>query len=413
MTGERTELQIPEVMHIESVTGNSPQPPPVDTAPKPESSPKPEPKSGGQPPAEDTPPEAPQRTQRELAMEAIALNRRKAIERELSYGEQMADDARADAGLTPLQHAKRSQPAVFDDPDAAPPAVEAPVQQAQQQEVPQQPVQRQPAADQIVTLGGQQFRVTPEQMAQLASLGALTINALQQQNRQQQQSPQAPQQQSLQVQQQPAQQQPQHILSPEESKALATRIQYGNETESARALEDMTNLIANRIAAAHPQVDPRQVVAFATQQALQQMRAEQALNANLTVIGNEYPEIFSNNSKAQLAAIKLDGIRRRDALLGVQQPDLMAYREACEEVRRDLGTPPPAPPQPQLQPTQTQGNSPPAQAGQPAQTRFEAKRAAPRSPIPAQRVAAADDQTSRFPSPAEVVAAMRKRRGQG
>jgi len=408
MTGETTELRVPEVMHIESVTGNAPAAPPA-------SIPTPEPKAGVEPPAAgDTPPEPPQRTQRELAMEQIALNRRKAIEKELNYGEVMADDARRDAGMEPLVHAKRSQPAVYDDPDMVQPpaAVEVPVQPSpiSPQATPQSPQAQVP--DQIVTVGGQQFRVTPEQMAQLASLGALTINALQQQQRQPQQQNQqpTPNVQPQQRQQQPSPRQASPVLTPEESKALATRIQYGNENESAKALEDMTALIANRIAAANPQVDPRAVVAYATQQAVQQIRQENALNANLNQIGNEYPEIFSNNSMAQLAALKLHGIRQRDALLGVQQPDLAAYREACEEVRRDLGTPPPAPPQ--SQPTQIQGNPPPAQAGQPVQSRFEAKRAAPRSPIPAQRVAAADDQTPRAPSPSEIVAAMRRRRGQ-
>ena len=96
--------------------------------------------------------------------------------------------------------------------------------------------------------------------------------------------------------------------------------------------------------------------------------------------------------------------------MGFQKSDLDAYREACELVRADLGTPPVPAPQPQ--PAQVQGNPPPAQAAPPAQSRFEAKRAAPRSPTAAQGVTSATPPATRALTASEIVAQMKKARGQ-
>lgn len=169
-------------------------------------------------------------------------------------------------------------------------------------------------------------------------------------------------------------------------------------------------LIGQRVMAQQPQLDPRAVVQYATQQAVQQIRQENELQGNLYAIGQEYPEIFNDQSLAQLAALKLHGIRQRDRVSGVQKHDLVAYREACDEVRAMFGTSPAAA-QPSAQPGQPDGSTQPVQAAQ-APTRFEAKRAAPSSPRPAQRVAPGGDQAQRFPTASEIVAKMKLSRGQ-
>lgn len=310
-----TELQVPEVMHFENLTGNNPTQETIHADPPPA-----EPKAPAAPPpapaAQDAPPAVPERTQREIAMEAIALARRKAIEKELRQGEDMADQARAEAGLQPMSRAARAAPAVVD--EGVDPAAPAPVVEAQPAPAaPAAPAAQQqlPVADQIVQIGNQQYKVTPYQLQQLASVGMVALNAMQRQ----QQQPQQPQQQAPAQPQQQAQPPaaPKSILTPEESRQFAQRIQYGNEAEGGAALQDMTMAIANRLAAANPQVDPRAVVQYATQQAVQQIRQEQQLNYNLNVIGSEYPDIFNNEGRAQLAALKLHSVRQRDQLYGI------------------------------------------------------------------------------------------------
>lgn len=359
-------------------------------------------------------------SQREIAMQEIAKRRAVAIEKELAYGEDMADRAREDAGQTALVHAKRTNPAEYDDSPAenqthepgasAAPATPEPaaVQQAKT-EAPAQADTRQ-----VITIGNQQYRVTPEELQRLASIGAVALDAMHRQQSQpvQQQNPQPQQQRPQQAPQQQQQRVPQALLTPEETRALAPRLQSYNEHESAAALQDLTQLIAARMQAANPQVNPQALANYAVQQATQQMRQEQALNNNLAVIGQEFPDVFSSNRVAQLAAITLHENRRRDAMLGIQKSDLDAYREACNDVVQDLNLRPAAP-----QPGQGTTQSAPSQAGtvqqqaQPA-SRHEAKRAAPRSPIPAQRVMSSPQQGQRFPTASEIVQKMKQQRGQ-
>jgi len=395
-------IDVPETMHIEAPVVQPPPAEPIAREPGEE---------GGEPVERVREP-----TARELAMEAIFKNRERAIAKELHYGEDLADNARRDAGEQPLQHERLD----VDEPEA--PAAQAAAAPAPASPVPPQPpAPAAPEAEhtQIITVSGVQYRVTDAQLAQLASVGAVALDAanrdqqeriVQAQRQQQGQQPHPQQQRPQQQPQAPQQQRP--MLSPEEAAALSRRLQYGNDTEGAAAVADMAQLIEARVRASNPQINPQALAQYATQQAIQQIQQQQALNFNLQTVGQEYPDVFADEGLSQLAALKLHGIRKRDQLLGVQKSDLVAYREACEEVRGVIYKNAPAQPQPTQDPVHTLPSqaSPTSAAAQ--ASRFQAKRAAPRSPQPAQRVIASETQERRYPSSSEIVAQMKKQRGQ-
>ncbi len=58
---------------------------------------------------------------------------------------------------------------------------------------------------------------------------------------------------------------------------------------------------------------------------------------NLTAIEREFPDIFADRDRSQLAAIQLVHLREQDAALGLQRPDLEAMREASMRTRALLG----------------------------------------------------------------------------
>lgn len=393
-------IDVPETMHIEAPQVEAPAPQPIE-------------RESGEDGAE--PERVREPSARELAMEAIFKNREKAIAKELHYGEDLADNARRDAGEQPLEHARLD----VDEPEAPAPKTEPVVPAARQVPVPAAPA---PAPAQpesrLVEYGGVTYKVNEEQYAKLASIGITALDAANRdqqeqavQARRQPQAPQ-PQQQAQRPQQVPqAPQQQRQLLSPEEAAALSRRLQYGNDTEGASAVADMAQLIEARVRATNPQINPQALAQYATQQAIQQIQQQQALNFNLQTVGQEFPDVFADEGLSQLAALKLHGIRKRDQLLGVQKSDLAAYREACEEVRGVVHKNLPAQPQPTPDPapmlSQASQTSAAAQA-----SRFQAKRAAPRSPQPAQRVIASETQARSYPSNSEIVAQMKKQRGQ-
>jgi hypothetical protein len=349
---------------------------------------------------------------REQAMLEIAANRKKAIAKELHYGEDLADRAREDAGQEALAHERLDvDPEAEPEPGAAEPAPKpAAVKPAAPPPAPEPQTQAQ--QQRIITLpNGQQHAVTEEQLAQLAAIGAVALEASRRAPEQPQQPQQQVQRQQPQPQQQAPQQAPRQVLTPEESQALSRRIQYGNDQESAAALQDMTQLMAARLQAAYPQVNPQRIAEYATQQAMQRIQQQNELNWNLQTLGNEFPDVFGDKTLAQLAALKLHEIRQTDQLMGIQKPDLTAYREAAAAVRSAVFKNAQPVPQPTLEPAL---NQQPSQASQEQaqQGRFEAKRAAPRSPQPAQRTLASPAESRRFPTNSEIVRQMQKSRGQ-
>ena len=368
--------------------------------------------------AEPTPKE-PQQSPRDIQMRAIAEARMRKIAEEVAYADTLGDEAHDVATGVELGTTSREKleaatssttPTITIDPTK--PAqlrtqVDAthtdPSEQQQQPQVTATIPQRR-----IRTINGQQFAFTDDEWDQLAQTGAIAVARAQQQA--QQLPPQPQQQQAAPT---PAPQPsppppPRQAFDDATAQEMVRRLSYGTQEEAAGVLRNIYERARDDAVAAHqPQYQPEYVAAYATQQAIAQMRLEQ----NLLTIGNEYPDIFTNTRLSQLAALTLHDIRARDGLLNRQRSDLELYREACNEVRTAIGYQPPQ------QPTQQPQSAPqPApQAASPAATsatRVTRKREAPQQPRSVNQSAPIDSTEKRYPTPSEVVAGYRKSRGQ-
>jgi hypothetical protein len=213
--------------------------------------------------------------------------------------------------------------------------------------------------------------VTPEQAAYLAQLGMATLS-------QPQRPPQAPQQA---YQPQPVYQQPR--LDSERAKAIAQRISFGTTDEQAEALVEYAQLV---------QPDKEGLK--------RELRAEQMLEQNLQIIGQEYPEIFNDPVLTQVAALQLHNLRGHPA--ATQMSELDQYRAACSHVRSRFN---PAPQQSTATPARGESRG---LAGD----RLERKRSAPSLPRGTDSRMVMQDREPSVPTASEVIAQIRRSRGQ-
>lgn len=363
-----TELDLPETMHIQE----DPSPPPE---------------------AEDKPREP---SQRDLAMLRIAENRQRELDKEIAYGAQLEDEARASVGAEPID---REPPAaggeaqvVTHTPEAAtsqPPLVPAPPADP--------PAERRRA----VTVEGQQYLVTEAEYDRLATMGAITHTALARQ--QQPEAPPAPPAESP---------RPAPAFDADRAKDIFRRMSYGNEEEGAAALLELATQLRPA------QVDPAQVAQQAANIALHHTSTRD----NLLAVGREFEDLFGpmdagkfsqlapadairHQRLSRLAGDIANDLRRRDEALGVQRPVLELYREAATEARSLTGR---AAPQSGVQPApQAAAQAAPAVSSE----RLERKRAAPRQPTAVSRAAVSAE--PRQPTGSDIVAWIAQKRGQG
>ncbi|HWG69541.1 MAG TPA: hypothetical protein VN692_09015, partial [Steroidobacteraceae bacterium] len=337
-------------------------------------------------PTEEAAPER-QPSPRELAMERILAHRQEVMAAEVAQAEVLAADARElAASLEP------SAPEPEPTQEAAPEPVAPPVPAA----APAQP--QAPAAPvlHIVDVPGYgRMQVTQDQLLQLASIGAVANAALRQPPTQ---APAEP----------PAPVAPAPVLDDERARAFARTLAFGDEEASARAVQALVADVTRGFAA--PAVNPDAIVNEAVQRT---MRANQFVS-NMHTIGAEFPDIFGKPDEtdqaalarhhrlSRLAALELTDLRQRYAALGQTRPDLDLYREAANNVRTTIGTPP----QPK---TETE---PPALQAAPSRDRLERKRAAPQNPTAVSRTASLGPAQPQGMTGSQIVDAMRKARGQ-
>ena len=330
------------------------------------------------------------RSPHSLAMEAIA-KRYEAEQRghEIALGEELAHDA--DARYAEEHPDEAPQQAAEGTPDAGSASPEPVPAQA-----PSAPTAAPgPSAAPVprtISLQGQQFQVTDEQFQRLAEMGALANLAMAQQ------PAQPPPQQAHQPRQEPAQHGP--VLGADEAREIVQRLSYGSADDGVAAIQQLADNLARRQA---PAVDANQLAQHATQQAL----ATIAFQNNLNQIGQEFPDVFNNQTRAYVAAIELTQLRQHDALMGRQRSDLELYREACTKVRDAM-----SPPQPQSggEAGSTAAQAAPTVAVNPS--RLAGKRAAPRNPTAVSRSAGMGPAEPRPPSASQIIDQMRKARGQ-
>ena len=311
---------------------------------------------------------------RQAIRDKIYANRAEQFKKELEYAaamdlgataEQIVEDRQEDAPETANAVEEKKEPVV---------------------EEPKQPAKRH------VNVGGHLYELTEAEIEQLAQR---TLYAEEQARR----SYQQPQQIQQQVQPNPD---PVQQIAPDQErlKEIARKITYGSEEESTRALSDLVGLTASL--ASKNNIDPNQLVQATTQNVLAQVQFQD----NLKAIASEYADVFEDSDKTFIAARKVGELRQKNAMLGVQKPDLELYREACKATRDKFGAP-----------SETANVAEKKSVAQPVvaqvnQNRVERKRAAPATPTALNRAQPMDAQRS-APTGSDIVSAMRKARGQG
>ena len=151
-----------------------------------------------------------------------------------------------------------------------------------------------------------------------------------------------------------------------------------------------------------PVLDPRLVAQHAAAQAVAQV----TFQSNLNTIANEYADIFNDRDLSLLAADRVGNLRGKYLSLGLPKTDLDLYREACSDVWTKFGKKPEAVPVVKEETTPVQQVSSVV-----SPTRHERKRAAPQ-PVAAVNQSQGMLPQSSAPSGSDIVAAMRRSRGQ-
>jgi hypothetical protein len=312
---DRTDLELPETMHIEEVHED----PPAGVRPL---------------------------SAREITMAAIAKKAEEQRERELAQAAIYDEDAR-NAGLSyPSDDEDASTPPVVETKPAAvlPAKATAPVENVTPAAAPMR----------AVTIDGQQWAVTEEQYAQLANLGMVTRHALLNQ-------PQA----------QPAYVAPvpYPVVDRHRVEDTVEKMQYGDKATATEALHSLIADVVRSVPSA-PQIDQDAIVRAAVHRA----QEESKLAADRAVIQQEYSEVFADPQRTLLAKLNVDAIRQRNAREGRYQDDLDIYREAGNAVLDALGRP-----RPGSQTDQSSAIQAASVNVQPRQDVIERKRAAPRT----------------------------------
>jgi hypothetical protein len=174
-------------------------------------------------------------------------------------------------------------------------------------------------------------------------------------------------------------------LDRERAALLAQRLSFGTTEEQADALQEFAEVV-------RPDVDRIKAEVRAEE------RAQQVLEQNLQIIGREYPEVFNDPVLTQVAALQLHNLRGHPA--AGQMTELDQYRFACSQVRSRFNPVP-------------QQSAPTSQSGrEPSASRLERKRNAPSIPGGADHRMTMQEAAPREPTTSEVVAQIRKARGQ-
>lgn len=315
-------------------------------------------------------------------MRAISARRAEAIQKELEQHAVYAREADERAGIEPMPAPEPSDAEPEPEPPAPEPLPAAPAQP------PPQEAQAQPERVRPIQLpDGNVVYVNDTQFEQLARDGIIARTALAQQPRQAAPAPAAPQPLSVQ-------------LADEEVDKFVKQLQYGSADDAKAALKEYAQALARQLQPAIP--DQQRLLEAARAEALR-VHQEQQLQRDLAVIAQEYPDLWGKRQLADLAAIELTHLRHEDRVHGRNRSELDAYREACNRVYDTLGKPRPG----------TEPKSPATQAAvlPSLPAKEDRKRAAPRQPAAANLRAPAQE-APRPPTGSEIVANMRRARGQ-
>ncbi|HKS73272.1 MAG TPA: hypothetical protein VJQ82_08745 [Terriglobales bacterium] len=369
-----TELEVPATMHIES--------PPVEEAEAPQSE-----------------AEGEKRPDPRAEIMARIFEKRQAQvakELELSEGEQEGTEPAASA--EPIPAADANPPPAPEPTPATEPSAAAPVQP---QKIP-------------LVVDGQRLEVTPDELVQLAQKGLSAQQRWQEAARMRQEA-QAMLAQPPTPQAQPQQQTPpaaDDLVPDTLARDVARRLNYGTEEEQIKAIRDLVAGVQAKSGERTPQGPaPQELVNAAVTNAL----AAVDFRSTLAALGQEFPKVFEDTDLTEMAGRRVYKAKQEQAIrvqqgLPVQlKPDYELMRDACKFVQDRYILPQGTP---QAKPN---GQTPNPSQAAPSVTvdpaRVERKRAAPKPPAAANRVAQAPAEKPP-PTPSDVVAWMRQKRHQ-
>lgn len=190
---------------------------------------------------------------------------------------------------------------------------------------------------------------------------------------------------------------PVEVIDEATARELAKRMNYGSEEDQVKAIRDLATMVS-KTQGRQDLPTPEHLIATATQNALTQIRFEQ----DMTTIGSEYKDIFSDEPLSMAAGIIARNLTNKYKAEGIPKPPLEIWREACNSTReRYLRTEPAVQPQP----VQAASNV------VPMTDKLERKRAAPQPPAAASKVAS-ESPPQQGVNPSSIVQQMRKQRGQ-
>lgn len=374
---EKTELEVPVTMHIES----------TPAAPEPDKK-----------EAEEDKPADP----RAEALSSIYENRNKVLEKELDLhdaiiGKEKEEKSEEETSSTQKEEDKpadQTEKKVDPQASAAQEGAKAPDQAQRHQ----------------LIVNGQAIELTQEELMRAASMGMASHQRFEEAARLRREAEVIANQnrqpvQPAQTHSAPAGNAPPPVLTDEEAKSFAQRLNYGSDEDQANAIRDVVTLAATRLGQQpNTALNPDELVGQATTRALAIIDHQTALQT----VGSEYGEVFQDKYLSNMAGNIAAELRMKYVNLGTPKSNLDIYRESLGYVRDTYIKPASAPQDDPAKNTSSVQAASPAANSSP---RLERKRAAPQPPAAANKVAA-EEPVNQAPTGSQIVAQMRKSRHQ-
>lgn len=272
----------------------------------------------------------------------------------------------------------------------------------------EQPNENQPEAierphQRVLNIGGREIPVTDDEMNRLAAAGFAANQQVTEALRLRDEAQRIAQQAMYRQPQQQIQQPQQSGIDENRLREVSKKFSFGTEDEQVKALRDLVEVAAQSGQRTHQGPSPQELVGYATQNAMNQIRYEQSLHQ----LGQEFPDVFADPYLSEISGRMAKDLNQKYQALGVAKNIVELGREVGAIVRDKYMA---------KQAAQTAEAKTTNSSVQSANNvtdfsaRLERKRAAPQPPAAASKIA--HERTKGAPSGSDIVSQMRKSRGQ-
>lgn len=192
----------------------------------------------------------------------------------------------------------------------------------------------------------------------------------------------------------------QPVIDKDKAREVAKRINYGSEEDQVNAIVELSAEIASKVRGQVTALPPEQIAQFATQQAIATIRAEQEQET----LKREFADILADKPISSAADVIANELAENYRQQGIVKSRLDLFREAGT-IARDKYL------KPKVEAAPVQNQPPATPTIVVSNDRLERKRAAPKPPAAANKVAA-EPPTQYGVGVSSIVNQMRKARGQ-